>query len=191
MPENAASVTLRYSTSLFTLPLLLLIAPEYIMGQPVSSVAPASHATQSGTVFGRILNSATGQYLHNASVSVKGTNIIAFTDGTGTYRLTNVPLGPVTLEVSFTGMGTKQAVVTLASPEPVEQNIELAGASGRNDSSETQRLTDFVVTARPMEGSAIAIQEQRVAPNIKNVVSVDEFGLVPDGNVGEFLKLLP
>ena len=42
-----------------------------------------------------------------------------------------------------------------------------------------------------MEGAAIAINEQRFAPNIVTVVSADEFGVVPDGNIGEFLKLLP
>src|SRR5581483_11437645 len=39
--------------------------------------------------------------------------------------------------------------------------------------------------------AAIAVNEQRVAPNIKSVVSTDEFGIIPDSNPGEFLKWLP
>ena len=42
-----------------------------------------------------------------------------------------------------------------------------------------------------MEGSAIAINEQRFAPNLKTVVAADEFGAASEGDVGEFLKYLP
>jgi len=36
-----------------------------------------------------------------------------------------------------------------------------------------------------MNGAAIAINEQRFASNFKTVVSADEFGVQPEGNVGE------
>jgi outer membrane receptor for ferrienterochelin and colicin len=42
-----------------------------------------------------------------------------------------------------------------------------------------------------MDGAAIAINEQRFAPNIKNVIAADEFGPVADGNIGELLKFVP
>jgi outer membrane cobalamin receptor len=32
---------------------------------------------------------------------------------------------------------------------------------------------------------------QRFAPNQKTVVATDEFGFVPEGNIGEFMKFLP
>jgi len=48
-----------------------------------------------------------------------------------------------------------------------------------------------VASSREMDGAAIAINEQRFAPNLVTVVGAAEFGLVPDGDVGEFLKLLP
>src|SRR5690606_315199 len=52
------------------------------------------------------------------------------------------------------------------------------------------QLNTFVVsTAR--EGNAKAISDQKFAPNIKTVISSDTFGDVPEGNLGEFLKLLP
>jgi hypothetical protein len=54
------------------------------------------------------------------------------------------------------------------------------------------KLDAFVVaTGRETDGAAIAINEQRFAPNIKNVVSADALGDVMDGNVGEFLKFMP
>ncbi len=39
--------------------------------------------------------------------------------------------------------------------------------------------------------ATIAINEQRFAPNIKNVVSTDSHGEVISGNIGEFLKYIP
>jgi iron complex outermembrane receptor protein len=42
-----------------------------------------------------------------------------------------------------------------------------------------------------MDASALAINEQRFASNIKNVLSTEEFGHVAEGNVAEFLKFLP
>ena len=44
---------------------------------------------------------------------------------------------------------------------------------------------------RDMAASDIAVNEQRFARNITNVVSADEFGTIADGSVGEFMKFLP
>ena len=48
-----------------------------------------------------------------------------------------------------------------------------------------------MASARETDNDAIAINEQRFAPNIKTVVAADSLGDVMDGNVGEFLKYLP
>ena len=54
------------------------------------------------------------------------------------------------------------------------------------------KLDEFIVsTSKEMDAAAIAINEQRFAPNVINVVSADEFGAVVEGNVGDFLKYLP
>jgi hypothetical protein len=54
------------------------------------------------------------------------------------------------------------------------------------------KLDPFVFTASKLtEGEALATNEQRFAPNIKNVVSTDAFGDVPEGNIAEFMRFLP
>ena len=54
------------------------------------------------------------------------------------------------------------------------------------------RLDQFVVaTSKEMDGAAIAINEQRVAQNIRNVVTADEFGTIVDGTPGDAIKFLP
>ena len=149
-------------------------------------------APTAGSISGRVQNAATGQYLNNARVSVKGTDLVAFTDESGTYRLAHVPLGPLVLEVFFTGMDPQQIPVNLAGAPALERDISLSGGSRYRNDTEIVKLESLVVSSsREMEGAAIAINEQRFAANIVNVVSADEFGVVPDGNIGEFLKMLP
>ncbi len=55
-----------------------------------------------------------------------------------------------------------------------------------------QTLDAFTVAAtRELNASAIAVNEQRYAANLKNVMAADAFGDSTDGNVGDFLKFLP
>ena len=167
-----------------------------LLASPVCSAADASApaATQpTGAISGRVQNIATGQYLNNARVTVKGTDRVVFTDQTGSYRLTGLPSGPAVLEVFFTGLDPLQLPVTLRPGDVVEQDISLTSAARYGmDTSGAVKLDAFVVaTGRETDGAAIAINEQRFAPNIKNVVSADALGDVMDGNVGEFLKFMP
>ncbi len=91
-------------------------------------------AAQSGSISGRIQNSATGQYLNNARVTVKGTELVAFTDESGTYRLAYVPPGPVVLVVFYTGMEPQQIPVDVAVGGALERDIGLnSGSRYRND----------------------------------------------------------
>ena len=153
-----------------------------------------SAADTTATLTGRVLHAATGSYLNNARVTVRGTDLVAFTDVTGTYRLPQVPAGAITLEVFYTGMAPQSIPLSIAAGAALERDIALASSSpsAAARAGETVKLDSFVISAsREMDGAAIAINEQRFAANIVNVVSADEFGVVPDGNVGEFLKMLP
>ena len=160
-----------------------------------SAADPTAPSTtqSSGAISGRVQNVATGQYLNNARVTVKGTELVAFTDQTGSYRLTGVPSGPTVLEVFFTGLDPLQLPVNIRAGDVVDQDISLTNSARYGtDASGTVKLDSFVVaTARETDSAAIAINEQRFAPNIKNIVSADALGDVMDGNVGEFLKFMP
>ena len=155
------------------------------------TAAGLSAAAPTGSVSGRIQNTVTGQYLNNARVSVAGTGLAAFTDQTGSFRLAGVPAGPVELEVFFTGLDAQKVALTVPAGGNVERDIGLTSAS-RYGADSTVKLDSFVVaTSRETDGESIAINEQRFAPNIKNVIAADALGDVMDGNVGEFLKFLP
>jgi len=160
---------------------------------PASSIQAADSAAQgTASISGRIQNAATGQYLNNARVTVKDTDLVAFSDQSGTYRLANVPARPVILEVFYTGMEAQQISLNLVAGTPVERDVGLTGGARYRNDDQIVKLESLVVSSsREMDGAAIAINEQRFAPNVVNIVSSDEFGVVPDGNIGEFLKMLP
>ncbi len=155
------------------------------------SPALTAAAAGTGSVSGRIQNVVTGQYLNNVRVAVKGTDQVTFTDQTGSYRLAAVPAGAIVLEVFFTGLDAQEIPLTVTSGGSVERDVALTSAA-RYGQDGTVKLDSFVVaTSRETDGEAIAINEQRFAPNIKTVIAADALGDVMDGNVGEFLKFLP
>jgi TonB-dependent receptor len=154
--------------------------------------AAAAPAPATGTVEGRVTNPATGENVEFARVTVEGTALETFTDAAGQYRFTAVPEGAARVKVFHTAGTAPVAAVTVAAGQTVTQNFALSGhqaAPAAPGATGTVKLDRFVVaTSREMEGAAIAINEQRFAPNLKNIHSTDEFGGVADGNVAEFLK---
>jgi len=144
-----------------------------------------------GTITGRVQNVATGHYLNHARVAVHGTQIVTFTDDTGAYLVSEVPPGTAVLDVFYTGLDPQSAPVEVAAGRTAAKDFELTSRS-RYGGQAVVQLDAFLVSAtRETDGAAIAINEQRFAPNIVNVVAADEFGSVAEGNVGEFLKFLP
>ncbi len=148
-------------------------------------------AGATATVTGRVQDVVTGLFLNNARVTVPGTELTAFTDQSGIYRLAQVPAGRVTLEVFYTGLDPQTATVEVAAGAVATRDFELTNA-GRYGRTGVVKLDAFTVsTARETNSEAIAVNEQRFAANIKTVVAADSLGDVMDGNVGEFLKFLP
>ena len=157
-------------------------------------VLPARAQTGgTGTIEGRVLNVTNGSYLNNARVTVEGTTLEVFTNNFGEYRLTGVAAGGVSLRVFYTGLAPQVAPVEVAAGRTATRDFSLTqGDVAAPPAGETVKLDAFVVAStKETNASAIAINEQRFAGNLKNVVAADEFGTVTEGNVGEFLKFLP
>ena len=169
----------------FTLSLAVLV---------VTGAAPAHLWAQAATgiVEGRVFNAATGTALVNARVTIEGTTREAITDEGGSYRFAGVPAGPVHLNVFYVGMERQSATVNVPAGSVVQREFELVLEGTSRAAGETVKLDAFtVVVDREMSAQAIAMNEQRQAPNIKNVVAIDEFGDRGNENIGEFLLFLP
>jgi iron complex outermembrane receptor protein len=152
------------------------------------SVGRAQGSASAGSIEGRVFNARSGEYLEKARVTAEGTGVEALTDASGTYRLGALPPGSVRVRVFFTGFEPLVETVPVTAGATALRDFTFGAPSG----GDVVRLSEFVVgAAREMDGAAIAINEQRFAPNITHVVSAGEFGISADGSVGEFLKFMP
>src|ERR1043166_4915190 len=82
------------------------------------ALAPARSAAQrgaTGTLEGRVLNPATGEFLEFARITIEEAGLETFTDSTGEYRLTNVPAGAATVKAFRTGMAVQTATVPVVA----------------------------------------------------------------------------
>lgn len=139
-----------------------------------------------GTIEGRVQNEYTGRYLGNARVSMKGTNLQAYSDDAGGFRIANVPAGAVVLEVYYTGLEAQEIPLTVAPGQSLRRDVNL-----KPPGQEVVRLNPYEVEAtRITDQAVIAVNQQRFAPNIQSVVAVGDLSEHADDNPGEFLKFL-
>ena len=168
---------------------LLLLAACGLVFPPVVLFAQSA---STGTIQGRIFNPASGEYVRNAEVRLVGTNRVAYSENDGSFAFANVPAGPASVTVTFTGYNSATETFAVAAGQTAVREITLvsaasAPAAGKDGVVTLQAFT--VATER--EGNAKAIMDQRRNMDITTSVSSDIFGDVADGNVGEFLKYLP
>lgn len=143
--------------------------------------APATTASEvagSSMISGRVLNQATGQYLEGAQIRAAGSSRTALSNRLGYFELSGLPPGPHQITVTYSGLDPQTISATISGPRT--EIGEVAMTSG------VYRLEAFVVPGE-REGNALAITQQRNAPNVKNVLSSDAFGNVADENIGNFL----
>ncbi|PTX92725.1 TonB-dependent receptor [Opitutus sp. ER46] len=159
----------------------------FLLAAFVTLCGVASGQTSTGSIQGRVLDAATNRYLNNARVTVSGTNVSAFTNEYGEYRIHNLPPGEVSLDVFYSGLPPQNVKVQVPAGQVITQDVSLGRAADQPIVLEAMT----VKSGRETNLAAIAVNEQRFAPNIKTVIESDAFGDVAEGNVGEFLKFLP
>lgn len=171
------------------------LAATAIAGLLLAVVGVRAQSPDTGSLIGFVQNSDAGLSLENARITIVGSNRETFTNAFGEYRFPALPAGEITLQVFYTGLAPQTATLRLPAGETVRRDFALMPfATGRpgKRADEVVQLDQFVVAAaRETNASAIAINEQRFAPNAKSVVSTDALGIVGDNNIGEFVKFLP
>ncbi|MBI5381930.1 MAG: TonB-dependent receptor [Opitutae bacterium] len=144
----------------------------------MAASAPAAH----GSINGTLSNTSTRDLLIGAKVELPQLGMSALTDETGRYVFTGVPAGTYELIASYIGLDTAKGSVTVTAGQWARRDFDL--------STTVYTLETFVVRGE-REGMAAAITAQRNADNVKNVVSMDFYGSLPNMNASELALRLP
>lgn len=163
------------------LPVLLLIAPA----------AVAQQASQSAevTVRSRVVSAATGHAIEGALIELSdgSSTWSADSDDNGRFRLVGVPAAAYTLTVHAIGFRPLQRPVELtadtALPELELVNARIAGA--------TPAVGEEIIVYGTRSAQAAALNKQRAAVNISNVISADQAGNFPDDTAAGALRRVP
>lgn len=136
-----------------------------------------------GSVIGRTINGENGTYLAGTAVSLEGLPWArTLTRRDGSFEFHDVPPGSWQLTAYYTGMPVESRPVTVEKGGTTEVKIVFE--------SKVVQLEKFMVSSS-RTGDAASITNQRNADNLINVASMDAFGSVADGAVGNFLVKLP
>ncbi len=168
------------------LPIRALLA---LVSFACATVAFGQNAT--GTIAGHVYNAVTKEYTRDATVRVEGTDISVVSETSGYFSLPRVPVGEVTVTVTYIGLPPVSQKITVIAGETVNQEIEIGKeAAAAKSGDQVIQLSAFTVTAEK-DGSAKALSQQKNSMNMSRSVASDAFGNITEGNVGEFLKFLP
>lgn len=137
-------------------------------------------AQTTGTIAGRVFDAASQASLNAAEVAAAGQRTLTARDGS--YELRGVPAGVQTLEVTYIGAAPQSLAVTVTAGQTVIADVALGGR--------VVRLEAFTVTGSAT-GQARALNQQKAAQNITNIVSSDAFGQFPDANIADAVRRLP
>jgi TonB-dependent receptor len=139
---------------------------------------------RTGTITGTVVDSTRGEALPGAVVRLEGAEATASTDARGFFRLVGVPAGDQMLVVTYLGRREARASVAVNAGDISRIAIQL-----QQDYAYSESVTVRGETI--LEGQARALNQQRSAPNIMNIVAADQIGTFPDLNAAEAISRIP
>ena len=142
----------------------------------LTTTAEVNEIVSTGSIRGKITDSE-HQSLPGASIQIEDLHTGVTSDINGVYTLSNLKPGTYRVKISYVGYEPKVITVKFDG-KTLEQNVELnAGAA----------LKEVVVTGA-FYGQRKAMQMQKEAMGVTNIVSADQVGKFPDSNIGDALK---
>jgi TonB-dependent receptor len=145
------------------------------------TLCPTALAQESGSITGIVRSGATSKSLTGVSIHVQETNQTVSTSADGRFLVRNLPAGNYTLIFSYLGLAQQTRSLDLSAGSDLNLKIDL------DNLAEIQDI--LVVGSRGAQASAL--NQQRVAANIANIVSADDAGRFPDTNAAEALQRVP
>ena len=135
---------------------------------------------QSNTIRGTIVDEE-NRPLPGANIIVTALNTGTITDIDGAFRLSVPQATSYELEISFLGYQRVTSTVSLPQGEPLRVVLQQIAL-------ETEGVIVYGALTR---GQAKALNDQRSAPNVRNVVSSEQFAIYPDVSLAETVQRIP
>ena len=160
--------------------LVAILIGMFAGGADAQEPAPAEQAAQTSVVTGRVTDARTGANLKGAKVTIEEIGQWTSTNNLGQFRFASVPKGSVTFTVSFLGYAGQSAVVGIRG-EAVSQDFALRGGN---------EIEEIVVYGSK-SARAMALNQERTAPNSVTVISADQLGVFNGTTISEALRRAP
>jgi TonB-dependent receptor len=142
-------------------------------------LAAASGIAYAGDVAGRVVDSTSGRPLPNATVSIPSLGRSVVSDRSGDYRISDVPAGAHDVSVSYVGFAPSTQSVTVAETGTASADFSLATG-----------IAEITVTGYRL-AQATALQDKKSSIVIKDSITADDAGKLPDRNAAETLARVP
>lgn len=128
---------------------------------------------------GRILDADNKEALIGANIIIVGSNRGETTDINGRFHFKNLPAGTYTFKLSYIGYEAQDLEITLAENQLLERDLFIKPGS--------EELQTVLVQAR-MRGQYRALNQQKNAENIQNIVDAEQIQSFPDLNAADALQ---
>lgn len=147
----------------------------------VAAALAATAPAWGGDITGKVTETASGRALPNATIRVPQLGRSVTANRAGEYRIDGVPAGTYTVEVEYVGFERTQSQVTVADTGAAEQDFTLGAAM---DSA--AEVAEITVSGYRL-AQITALQDKKASKVIKESVTADDAGKLPDQNAGETL----
>ena len=145
--------------------------------------SPRTYAQSKGKIVGTVIEETSGTPLIGANVILMNTSQGASADMQGNYTISGVQPGNYQISASYLGYEEEVLEVTVQANQVTAVDFSLKESA--------TELSGVTVYGQLTRGQAKALNEQKNAPNIKNVVSSEQFLLFPDRNAAETVARIP
>lgn len=145
-----------------------------------AALSLSAASASAGDLAGRVTEASSGRALPNATVRVPQLGRSVQANRSGEYRLDNVPAGTYAVEVDYVGLPGAKGSVTVPESGPVEQDFSLG------TTPEALGVEEITVTGYRL-AQITALQDKKSSQVIKESITADDAGKLPDQNAGETL----
>lgn len=152
------------------------------MSAVIAMIPHTAQAQQTGTLTGTVVDAATGTPVIRATVQIVDTKLGAITNTSGAYTIKNVPIGNVSIKVTYLGYTPKIiSGIRIVPGQPTRQDISMTTQAIRNDT--------LVVTARAdRQSDNAALIERKRATTVSDAISADQISKASASDAGDAMK---